>query len=138
MSTAYPDRRHVRLVPLPVAQVTINLPDMIPRDLLTTSGHRVQLGELGATDVGMLAMAAARGTARTWHQVATIRLPEAQRREVPEPGGIHHAVVAAVAKRVAADQGYTWENLSLDTQDRYLIDAHAHTHHLLQELTRHV
>lgn len=138
MSTAPLDYLKPRRVPLPVAQVTLNLPDDVPRSLLTVGGRRVHLGELGSTDMTMLAMARARHMVDTWHKVATTRLRMQDASLVPTPPAIHQAVVARVAESIATEDGRRWADLPDHARDRYLVDAHRHINHLLLELSRHV
>ncbi|QYW06376.1 hypothetical protein [Stenotrophomonas phage StM171] len=138
MSISPLDYPQPRRVPLPVSQITLNLPDDVPRSLLTTSGNRVNLGELGSTDMTMLAMARARHMVDTWHKVATARMRMEDAKLVATPPAIHQAVVARVAKSIANEDGHRWADLTDHARDRYLVDAHRHITHLLLELSRHV
>ncbi len=138
MSTSPLDYLRPRLVPLPVAQITLNLTDDVPRTLLTTGGTRVKLGELGSTDMTMLAMARARHTVDTWHRVATARLRMQDAQLVETPPAIHQAIAERVAKSIATEDGRRWADIPDHARDRYLVDAHRHINHLLLELSRHV
>lgn len=138
MSVSPLDYRKPRRVPLPVSQITLNLPDDVPRTLFSTAGTRVELGELGSTDMTMLAMARARHMVDTWHKVATSRLRMQHAQLVATPPAIHQAVVARVAMSIATEDGQRWADLTDHARDRYLVDAHRHITHLLLELSRHV
>jgi len=137
MSVANEDRRQTRLVALPVAQITLNLPDQVPRELFTTRGVRVQLAELGGTDVVMLAMASARSLVRTWHSLATARMSRADAALVYEPGAIHQAIAERIAKAMAVQYGRDWEEMNEATRAALIVNAQSHITHLIQELFRH-
>lgn len=138
MSASPLDHPQPRRVPLPVAQIKLNMPDDVPRTFLTTGGNTVKLGELGSTDVTMIAMARARHTVDTWHKVATARMRMEDAKLVATPPAIHQAVVARVAKSIATEDGHRWADLTDHARDRYLVDAHRYITHLLLELSRHV
>lgn len=137
MSVANEDRRQTRYVALPVAQIILNMPDQVPRELFTTRGTRVQLAELGATDVVMLAMATARTLVRTWHRLATARMSRADAALVYEPGAIHQAIAERVAKAMATEAGRDWDALGETARSALIVTAQSHFTHLIQELFRH-